>query len=72
MEPEQILRADDHNFAFRFNNLKTLELKKGIMGGWSYMIIHDRSGENKKIFFDKKYYSQVENVLRQVAGYVLK
>jgi len=71
-EPEQILQADKHNFAFQFSNLQILELKKGAIGGYAYMIPHDGSGSSKKIFFDKKYYSQVENVLKQVAGYILK
>jgi len=71
-EPEQILQADEHNFALQFSNLQTLELKKGALGGYSYMILHDRSGDSKKIFFDKKYYSEVENVFKQVAGYMLK
>jgi len=71
-EPEQILQADKRNFAFQFSNLQVLELKKGALGGYAYMIPHDRSGNRKKIFFDRKYYSEVENVLKQVAGYILK
>jgi len=72
LEPEQILRTDEHNFAFQYNNLKVLELKGGVLGGQSYMIIHDRSGDSKKIFFDKKHYAEVLNVLKQFAGFVLK
>jgi hypothetical protein len=72
LEPEQVLRADEHNFAFQYNNLKILELKQGVLGGQSYMIIRDRSGDSKKIFFDKKHYAEVLNVLKQFAGFVLK
>jgi hypothetical protein len=71
-EPEQILRADEHNFAFQYNNLKVLELKQGVLGGQPHMIIHDRSGDSKKIFFDKKHYAEVLDVLKQFAGFVLK
>ena len=71
-EPEQILQADKRNFAFQFSNLQVLELKKGALGGYAYMIPHDRAGNRKKIFFDRKYYSEVENVLKQIAAYILK
>jgi hypothetical protein len=71
-EPEQILQADKHNFAFQFSNLQILELKKGALGGYAYMVAHDKSGNKKQIFFDRKYYSEVENVFKQVAGYILK
>lgn len=72
LEPEQILRADKHNFAIYFSDLKDLELKKMLIGGSGRITLRSSSGDVKRIFFDKKYYGEVEKVLKQVAGKILK
>jgi hypothetical protein len=71
LEPEQILQVDKRNFAFYFSDLKNLELKKMLIGGSGRITLSSRSGDTKRIFFDKKYYREVERVLKQVAGNVL-
>jgi len=72
LDPEQMLQADKRNFAFYFSDLKNLELKKMLIGGSGRITLRSSSGDTKRIFFDKKYYGEVEKVLRQVASSILR
>ncbi len=69
--PEQILQADSANFAFAYDDLQGIELKKGLLGGPAHMVIKNKKGK-KEIWFDSKYLPEIEQVLARTATRILK
>ena len=54
LSPQQMLEADPNNFAFAFDDLKRIELKKEFgPGGRSYLVIHPIKGSRKALYFGR-------------------
>lgn len=83
MEPEEILREDEKNFAWDYEDIKAIKLKKGgrpvVSIGVDYsggppeekpgeMTVEDISGKKRTFTFDMSYFSKAKDVLKQAAG----
>ena len=68
-----MLEADPNNFAFAFDDLKRIELKKDFgAGGRSYLVIHPIKGSRKALYFGREYRPEVQKVLQDVAARVFR
>jgi hypothetical protein len=72
MKPEEILAADEENFAWGHKDIASIELTYSSAGGRSEVKVKRTSGEEKNFDFNSEYFGKAKNLLEQIAGDKLK
>jgi hypothetical protein len=72
MKPEEILAADEENFAWVHGDIAFIELVYSSTGDCSELRVKQTSGERKNFDLDNEYFDVAKSLLEQVIADKLK